>query len=275
MLNVSKEQVSENPYPHIIKEGILPQSLYDALKKDFPSQDIFNSQKDNFGLQGSRTGSGTDIYRGDPAFDLLTQGSEAWREFTNYINSKDFMNDTLSTFGDYWKLKGCRVDPKLAVFNDYVEPREVMTVDETLTDKLSKLSKGVLGKSFGEKNVNELFTRFDIHMGKEAYAKAVHCDRPNRLISLIIYFCDAEDIGLAGGDLGIHKHKKDKKISQYERHPRPDDTELVAELRPKDNLGVFFMCTNNSYHSVTEITAAEKPRNFLYLNISSMAHDIW
>jgi hypothetical protein len=275
MLNISQDQVVTNPYPHIIKDRILPQDLYEALKRDFPSQEIFDSQKDNYGLRGSRTGSGTDIYRGDPAFDVLTGRSEAWREFTNYINSKDFMQDTLSVFGDNWALTGCRIDPTLAVFNDYVEPRETMTNDETITDKLSKLGKGVFGKSIGEKNVNELFTRFDIHMGKEAYAKAVHCDRPNRLISLIIYFCDADEIGLVGGDLGIHKHRKDKKFSQYERHPKLEDTEQVAKLRPKDNLGVFFMCTNNSYHSVTEITSASKPRNFLYLNISSMAHDIW
>ena len=121
----------------------------------------------------------------------------------------------------------------------------------------------------------ELFTRLDIHKSTGGYAKPPHCDRPNRLCSLIVYFTDAEAIKMDGGDLLIFKHKQPKPVTEYERHPRPDDVNLVAQLRPKANLGVFFPCQNNSYHGVTPVLSKGLERDFLYINISGRPRTLW
>ena len=72
-----------------------------------------------------------------------------------------------------------------------------------------------------------------------------------------------------------NKHKKAKKLWQYERHPNKDDTELIQTVSPQENLGVFFLCSNHSYHSATTIESIVKPRRFLYINISSKAKQVW
>ena len=120
-----------------------------------------------------------------------------------------------------------------------------------------------------------MFTRLDIHKSRGGYAKVPHCDRPNRLASLIVYFTDAEQVGLEGGDLQIFAHKDKRKARDYERHPHPENVREVARLRPKENLGVFFPCQNNSYHGVTEVLSKEIDRDYLYINISARTRSLW
>ena len=120
-----------------------------------------------------------------------------------------------------------------------------------------------------------LFTRLDIHRSVGGYAKPPHCDRPNRLCSLIVYFTDAQASGLEGGDLLVFKHTQAKPVSAYERHPRPEAVTQIASLRPAPNLGVFFPCQNNSYHGVTEVKSRGIERDFLYINISGRSRSLW
>jgi hypothetical protein len=58
-------------------------------------------------------------------------------------------------------------------------------------------------------------------------------------------------------------------------HPAPEDVTEVARLKPRDNLGVFFPCSNNSYHGVTQIKSQGVERDFLYINISADEMSLW
>ena len=275
MLEVSSVDVAADPFPHVVKQGILPQSIFDALRADFPDAGIFKGQSDSHGAVGSRTGSGFDIYRGDSAFDALAAGSPAWRQFADYINSEAFADTFRETFAEHLdqigltvKIRESHVDP------DFIEPREVMSETATLADKVA-LTTGALLRPFRRPKAVELFTRLDIHKSTGGYAKPPHCDRPNRLCSLIVYFTDAEAINMDGGDLLLFKHKQKKPVTEYERHPKPEDVTLVAQLRPKANLGVFFPCQNNSYHGVTPVLSKGLERDFLYINISGRPRSLW
>ncbi|HEX3888462.1 MAG TPA: 2OG-Fe(II) oxygenase [Phenylobacterium sp.] len=224
---------------------------------------------------GSRTGSGFDIYRGDSAFTALTERSAAWREFANYINSEAFADKFREVFADHLddiglriKMDQSHVDPR------YVEPREVLSETATFGDKVVLGLNAALDPFRKPRKVG-LFTRLDIHKSTGGYAKPAHCDRPNRLCSLIIYFTDAEAIGMEGGDLLIFGHKEPKAIADYPRHPRPSEVVQVAQLRPQANLGVFFPCQNNSYHGVTPVLSKGLERDFLYINISGRSRSIW
>lgn len=148
-----------------------------------------------------------------------------------------------------------------------------MTEHATFSDRVTDLKRKLL-PSRSKKSVN-LFTRLDVHKALTGYAKAVHCDRANRLCSFIVYFVDAEKIGLEGGDLTIHAHKQKKAPKDYERHPKPEDAPVIATLRPKENLGVLFPCSNNSYHGVTAVRSDGIERDYLYINISGDAKTLW
>lgn len=275
MLNVSQADVVASPFPHVVKQGVLPPDLFAELAAAFPDSQTFASQAAMTGTASSRTGSGFDIYRGDPNFDRLTAASPAWARFAEYINSEAFTDtfrevfaDHLDTMGMTFDLGRSRVDP------DFVEPRERLSEMATTVDKIATLS----GKLFGKLRTpspKSLFTRLDIHKSFGGYRKPPHCDRPNRLCSLIVYFTDAESVGMEGGELLLFKHKQPKSIANYERHPRPGDVELVASLKPRANLGVFFPCQNNSYHGVTPVISEGIARDFLYINISGRSRSLW
>ncbi len=275
MLQVSRQDVVADPFPHVVKQGILPDALFARLRADFPDEDSFAGQKSESGTSGSRTGSGFDIYRGDSGFDALLARSAAWREFAEFLNSEAFADSFRTVFADHLDSIGLKIDiANSHVDPSYAEPRAVMSETATLKDRIDGVANKLLAPIRAPKPI-ELFTRLDIHKSKGGYAKAPHCDRPNRLASLIVYFSDAEATGLKGGNLSIFKHKQAKPVESYERHPRPADVDCIATLTPKPNLGVFFPCMNNSYHGVSAVTSQGVARDFLYINISGRKSSIW
>ncbi|MBS0334898.1 MAG: 2OG-Fe(II) oxygenase [Proteobacteria bacterium] len=275
MLQISKADVVADPFPHVIKQDILPPALFKALKADYPGAEVFAHQKSAHGAAGSRTGTGFDLYRGDSAFDDLLAHSEAWREFTGFINSERFADTFREVFADYIDDIGLRVDLAHSHIDPgFVEPREIMTETATVMDQVAGVGLKVVDQ-FRKPAPVPLFTRLDIHRSAGGYAKPPHCDRSNRLASLIVYFMDADEAGLEGGELLIFKHKTHKAWKDYERHPKPSDVDLVATLKPKSNLGVFFPCQNNSYHGVTQVTSQGVSRDFLYINISGRTRSLW
>lgn len=275
MLNITREDVVATPFPHVVKQDILPPDLFAALAADFPQVDIFEGQRSENGNVGSRTGSGFDIYRGDPSFETLTQRSKAWAEFAGFINSEAFADSFRDVFADHLDSIGLRIDIAGShVEPGYVEPRDQLTETATTADKAFMLANKVLG-GLKPTRPAPLFTRLDIHKSLGGYRKPAHCDRPNRLCSLIVYFTDAEAVGMEGGELQLFAHKQAKPVASYERHPRPDDVDLVAQLKPKANLGVFFPCQNNSYHGVTPVLSKGISRDFLYINISGRSRSLW
>ncbi len=275
MLQVSRQDVVADPFPHVIKQDILPPALFARLRADFPDETVFTGQKNESGSAGSRTGSGFDIYRGDSGFDALVARSPAWREFADFLNSERFADVFRDVFADHLDSIGLKVDiANSHVDPGYAEPRAVMSETATFKDRVDGVANKLLAPLRSPKPI-ELFTRLDIHKSMGGYAKVPHCDRPNRLCSLIVYFTDAEAAGLEGGDLSIFKHKVAKPVGDYERHPRPTDVDCVATLSPKANLGVFFPCMNNSYHGVSAVTSKGVARDFLYINISGRKSSLW
>jgi hypothetical protein len=275
MLQISKADVATDPFPHVIKQDILPPALFDALRRDFPGPEVFAEQQTAHGNAGSRTGTGFDLYRGDPAYDTMTARSDAWREFNGYINSESFADTFREVFSDQMDQIGLRIDiAKSHVDASYFEPRELLTETATLADRAYAIGLKAIDPFRGRKPVS-LFTRLDIHRSFGGYAKPPHCDRPNRLASLIVYFTDAEGAGLEGGELLVFKHNQAKAAKDYERHPKPSEVTQIAKLKPKPNLGVFFPCQNNSYHGVTQVTSQGVARDFLYINISGHSRSLW
>ena len=274
IFNVTRSDVKTDPFPHVISEEFLNPELYSRLRADYPTEAFFEDQKNVTGLSGSRTGQGFDIYRGDMTYDRLIATSDAWAEFDAWINSTAFVDAFMECFGPHLEEFGCRADIQSTNYDrGLVERRESMTARPTLRDRYNSLMRGFRSnRSIGEVN---LFTRLDIHKAMKGYNKAVHCDRPNRLCSLVLYFVDAEKEGIEGGTLTLHKHVKKKAIMDYERHPRPEDAPVVATLTPKENMGVWFACCNNSYHGVNAMVSNGKARDYLYINISGQGNWLW
>lgn len=277
MLNFTKSDVVDLPFPHAVKQGILPADFYSELKADFPREAVFAEQHAESSGMGSRTGrdTGFDIYRGDESYNALIKHSAAWAKLDAWINSRAFVEKFLELFGDKLDELGCSVvvDP-----NDYdpsmVEGRENLTETQTMADRARSMALNIFRKS-GTKDRVRLFSRLDIERGIGGYFKPPHCDRKNRLCSLIIYFTDLHAEGIAGGELNIYALKEKKAPSDHVRHPKQADVDIVATVTPTENLGVFFPCSNNSYHGVNAIQSKDVARDFLYINISTDSFTAW
>jgi hypothetical protein len=103
----------------------------------------------------------------------------------------------------------------------------------------------------------------DIHQGRVGYSRPVHLDHARRLISMLIYVCDRDENRMVGGELLLHGAE-----ARREREDAP------ARVVPRHNLMVAFPCSNVSHHSVTKITSAAAPRNYIQVHISSSV-DVW
>lgn len=258
---VTAADIVENPFPHALKQGLLKPDFYERLKKEFPPDSLFDGRGKKVGAR-----TGRDLYQGDRGFDEFLDRAPAWREFHEYVSSPAFLAYTLELFGPHLERFGCRIDPEKARLVDYVENRFNVFWRKRRANWFG------MGK---HKDPNNMFVRFDIEQSAQGYAKPVHCDNPSRLVSFLVYFSDADEIGMDGGDLRIHEHLEKKRPGDYERHPKEQDTRVVQTLRPRENLGLFFLCCNNSYHSVTAVNSIKDYRRFIYLNLSSTAESIW
>lgn len=256
------------PFPYIVKESFIDPDLYQRLKREYPGDEIFD-QSSSIGARAGR-----DLYWGDADYDSFISASPAWREFHDYMNSSKFVDLILNLFGDQLIRFQCYTDPNVAKFVNHVEPREELKslsrIGRKVREIMIKLSAG--------KHANELAVRMDLGQAGIGYYKSIHCDRPNRLITMIVYFCDADELGAVGGDLMIHEliNKESKKsYSEYQRHPKEEHTQVIATIRPKENLGIIFPCTNNSYHSVSRIETQKGYRNFIYCSVYGIGKSVW
>ncbi len=264
MIQATSDEVVAEPFPHVIRQPFLDPEFYARLRADFPADHLFDREVN----VGGR--SGRDIYRGDLQMDELLTNSEAWRAFHDFINSEAYLHKTIELFGKYFEKFDCLVPAGNARFTEFTEQREDLVTKSRVSATFSALRD-----KLRHVDPADLYSRFDIHQGALSYGKPIHCDRTNRLVSMIVYFCDADEIECDGGDLGIYAHKQKKSYRQYERHPREEHTTRVASVRPKENLGAFFLCSNNSYHSVDAIKSQSGFRDFIYVNLSSRAKTIW
>jgi len=265
-LAVGADQLETAPFPHLAGGPFLQPDLYARLLAEYPDDHYFELQQ----RRGARTGR--DFYSSRPDFQAFLDSSPAWRSFYEFVNSAQFVDYTVGLFRGQLERFGCRVDPNKAHFESYDEPAGDMQWGKiTHWSKSIRRRLGLLSTA----RANELFTRFDIEQGTSGYGKPVHCDIENRLASLVLFFCDADELAMDGGDLRVNEHREQKPLTRYERHPDEMDTRVVRELRPRHNLGVLFLCSNNSYHSVTPIRSSKGYRKFIYLNVSSRADTIW
>ena len=276
MLQVTAADVKADPFPHVVSPQILPTELYARLRAEYPTGATFESSTGTTLGQGSRTGVGTgfDIYRGDTAYADLVARSSAWAELDGFVNSQAFVDQFVAVFGAHLDAGGCTGKVGGSDMRpDYFGPRLALTDKMTMADRFADVGH----KLFGNKKNREidLYSRLDIQKAIGGYKKPPHCDRPNRLCSLIIYFTDAVAEGIDGGNLRIYKHHDAKPVQKYERHPAESNVEIIAELTPAENLGVWFPCSNNSYHGVTPVTTKGAQRDFLYINLSGQVANLW
>jgi hypothetical protein len=227
----------DDPSPHLLIEEIVEPAVYQALR--FPDEHLAPGA--SWGLTSDDLNY-ADVLR-DPH----------WKALHDMLCGEAFVSMVLRAFGDDMRRAGCLVDPGRARLTPYVETRAEKEQAALATDG----------------DPNDIFTRLDFQSkGAGGYREFVHLDWARRVIGGILFFSDADEEGLVGGETAFYRDRAFRN-DRWCHAP-----ELAALVRPRHNSGVIFLNSNSGFHGPRAITALRGRRRWLYFTISSRLN-IW
>ena len=227
-------QYFSNPTPHIFLPQLLPAKQYREIV--FPH------------LEPSAKGRiGRDLYEGEPGYGELI-ASPGWRDLHGMFTSWPFVEWVLTLFAKDLERLGCKVNPAKAFYEPYIESRD------TVHDVKGQIS---------DRDVNALFTRFDIQAADSKYAPYVHLDRIRRLTGGLLFCADRGEEELIGGEFALYC---DRFFANDRRCFWP---KLVKTFTVRHNTGVIFLNANTAFHGPRRMYALRGVRKWVYYAISS------
>jgi hypothetical protein len=225
------------PHPHLVIEEIVAPELYAALR--FP--DALVAPNAEWGITSS-----------DAAYAEVL-ADRGWSALHDELRAEPFVRSVLAAFAADMRAEGCLTDPQQARVVAYEEGRE---------DK----QKPVLAR---RGDPQEIYTRLDFQCkGTGAYREFVHLDWARRIVGGILFFSDADEEGIEGGELALYRDR------DFRNDRWCHDPQLVAKFSARHNTGVIFLNSNRGFHGPRAITRQTGYRRWLYFTISSMV-DVW
>jgi hypothetical protein len=231
-----KLQYRSDPHPHVVIDELMPPAVYSSTP--FPDELIAD---DEWGITSS-----DERY----ADVLATPG---WRALHDELRGERFVRELLTSFGDDMRAAGCRTDPDRARLVDYTETREQKGLRVLASDG----------------DPDRVFTRLDFQSKAEGgYRDFIHLDWARRVVGGILFFSDAAEEGLEGGELAFYRDRG------FRNDRWCHDPELTAQFAPRHNTGVIFLNSNSGFHGPRRIRRLAGRRRWLYFTISSTV-DVW
>lgn len=235
VLDLAPARLRRRPFEHVVVRDFIDPGVYRELLRTFPT------------CPPSTGPTGYSCYWGDAIYDGLVAGNAAWRALFDATHSQAFVDYCMCTFAPAFDRHGSPIDVRKAVYVPFRETRE------------DKERRHILDPVHAP---HELWVRTDIHQGQIGYTRARHLDHRRRLVSMLVYLCDADANAMQGGDLVLH------------RRPGSWLAWRDSVVRPRHNLMAAFACHASSHHSVPPIVAQSAPRNFIQITVSS-SYDAW
>ena len=179
--NISKAEVIEHPYPHIIIKDCLPDKIYYNLVKSYPVNLVNNHDNNKRG----------DIY----SYQLLNINDRLWKNFLDYHCSLEFLNEVLSLFEDH--LNKIKILEKIQI----LKKKKINIYPGKNKDSLTMSASA---------SYNTSVTQF-------SSVRKIHRDKPNKLYSGLLYMRDDLD-NTDGGDLELYKNNVVVKKLEYKKN---------------------------------------------------------
>jgi hypothetical protein len=245
------------PYPHILADDFLLPDVFEKLRASFP------------GLHGRDPERPTEytLFWGDDEFDALVERCAEWGMLVRALDSQAFVDYSARQLAPVVERFPCKLDLEKLHWISYQEPRDAKERDDLEPPNLAP---------------NEVYCRIDLHRAFTGYKRRLHLDHLRRFSTMLIYFDDAEEIGMRGGELVLHSrypelpllHKLGMKQAPFSLGPLREAWAKTFRVDPRRNRMVLFPCTHVAWHSVPEIRETRLPRTFLQIRVSA-ATPIW
>jgi hypothetical protein len=229
----------QDPSPHLSISEVVPSDLYRV--SSFPA--IPKSS-------GGRVGR--DLLVDDPGFHDLVM-KPGWREIYQQFQSESLFAELVSLFQDDMIRFNCQINAKQVRLEHFCEPRSYI---------------GSRDYDIDDTDPHSLFVRFDLQAADGTYRPYVHLDHPRRLISGLLFFCDASEEGLVGGEFALFRDLEfsDDRICHV--------PQIAKKFPIKHNTGVLFLNCNTGFHGPCPILTIVGLRRWVYFSISSH-RSIW
>lgn len=115
----------------------------------------------------------------------------------------------------------------------------------------------------------DCFLHIDWSTAEDGYVREIHVDSPKRIWNFLIFFNDKE---WDGGDFLIHSSDN---ITTLDHQIWNRELPVYKTIEAKKNLGIFFLSTPDSYHSVSLQSNTKNPRKFIYGSYSYRNGDVF
>lgn len=287
MINFSDTTVNSFPFPHAITPNTLEKSMLDTLIIEFPR---FEKIKRHENVMGGRRRLASDT----ASFYEFIEGSHAWRELYDTVNSKGFVDELLNSYGGHLKEAGCKIQEY--EFDGQYGYRNALTKSDRLKSRFrhtlwySKMLK-LMWRTGLTRLLKKLFVEFplmlkqpfiptklhihmDISSAVDGYELEPHHDSESRVAVFLIFFSSREEVGGTGGEFCIYKSRPDDDGS-FPMIPDASDLELYLAIPPTKNLMFSFLSTPNSYHGVPVMRDSVGARKFIYVAVTANKTNFW
>ena len=190
--------------------------------------------------------------------NIYIQLKQKWPKFkdfnTNSNNQVSRLNLELTKDNSNYN----KIDDLFKKLYDEFNSKTFRNFLETTFDLKNKDKNGFIG------NIESSVLKMHIAESRDGYENPWHVDTRGRIIHFLIYFGD-ETIK-EGGELGIATHKELDSFLDYKQYPNKDNLTKIVYFRPENNLGVFILSQNNSYHKGC---ATKGLRRFIYFGYTN------
>lgn len=225
------EKVAEDPFPHVVVKDCLPDTYYQQLYLERPTDQQI--------LAGRAIGENQrcDLHTRHALKIPLTP---LWRSFIEYHTSESFWHDLLRLFGKHIRL----AYPHLIY--QYGPPERWSTGIRGISDAIVKM---------------ECQPGINTPSSEKGRVRGPHLDNPVELFGGLLYMRDPND-QCSGGDLEIYRLDQQPQF-HGKLEVRDEDVTLTNIVKYEANTLVIFLNTPFSVHGVTARSPSQYSRKLV------------
>ncbi len=246
--NAKSTDIRLEPYPHIVIENALEDSVFQQLQTTLPGVEII--------LEGREI---KDTWYDLPACKVIDhpQIPNLWKQFFEYHTSRDFYLELITLLGE--KIK-------------HLNPQIEMKLGKTLEDAVVSMRPGGRYDRLAKDADVSMECQFYANFTRQKRAvRGYHVDRPSELFAALLYFRQPEDNSV-GGDLVVGKAKQganlfpDGNSILVDKLPMEIDERKIEQVNKaayQPNTLVLFLNSPKSIHAVSERSPTDIPRRHI------------
>jgi len=240
--NATSANVFTDPFPHVIIENAVDQSLYEKLLEEIPSPEFL--------AKGKSLGSNEHFVWNYNKLNEHNEVSETWKEFLSLHVQQEFLDDINNLVGEHFE------DLHPDWFGEQRPVKEIRGGVRNI-EKAEDYDLMLEAQVFVQTPV----------VGKPDSYRIGHLDSPDKLYNGLFYLRYPEDDSV-GANLQLLKLKKEGEFKMFNKLRKLIDDkylEKVKEIQYRGNTFVLLPNSLKSFHGVQVRQKTKWPR--YYMNV--------